>query len=142
MAGLVQKLENRNLRTITTDREEAIISDPSKLLAQIRQAETDRLAHQNRYDQIAWFDICWKDSDLECEAELLEFAKWRENCLFHEVVTFRIPANYTPEWVNVETERFLRNYGRDSTGRTLTIINYGGHGGYSPSGLKLVSHRR
>ncbi|KAE9985530.1 hypothetical protein EG327_004645, partial [Venturia inaequalis] len=139
--NLVQRLKDRDSRKIATDREEAIISDPSKLRKQILRAEIDPLAHQNMYDRVAWFDICWKDSDLNCESELLEFAKWRENCLFHEVVTFRIPANFTPEWVKVETELFLRKYGLDSTGRTLAIINYGGHGGLCSDGLKLVSHK-
>lgn len=140
--NLVQRLKDRDSRKIATDREEAIISDPSKLRKQILRAEIDPLDHQNMYDRVAWFDICWKDSDLNCESELLEFAKWRENCLFHEVVTFRIPANFTPEWVKVETELFLRKYGLDSTGRTLAIINYGGHGGLCSDGLKLVSHKR
>lgn len=141
-AGLVEKVMDRESRNIDTDRQEAIISDSSKLLTQIRQTESDPLAHQNMYDRIAWFDICWKDYDLEREAELLGFAKWRENCLFHEVVTFRITANYTPEWVKMETELFLKNYGRDSTGRTLAIINYGGHGASRDGGLKLCSHKR
>ncbi|QDS69916.1 hypothetical protein FKW77_001424 [Venturia effusa] len=71
----------------------------------------------------------------------LQFAKWRENCLFHEVVTFRIPANYTPDWVKVETQLFLGSYGLDSSGKTLAIINYGGHGDHGLEGLNLCSHR-
>lgn len=127
-------------RKPSTLRYEAIIGDQGKLCGQIGNAE-DPFAYQSMYDRIVWFDICWEESDLQYAAEFREFRKWRENCLFHEVITWQIPVIRNPSiWLRVETEKFLEMYGQDDTGRTPLIINYGDHGDSGTHGLILCSH--